>query len=85
MKAVLESCAALRYLADNPRPSGGESTYNTAHLHQLADQLRLEFNTIVVRLPAGLAKNIKDEGYYRAVCDMMDCIREAGGKMEGDE
>ena len=89
MSVVNEVYTALVYLADNPRPSGGEARYNTAHLYQLANQLRLEalkeFNTPIVRLPADLAKNIKDEGYYRAVCDMMDCIREAGGKMQGDE
>lgn len=89
MSVINEVYSALVYLADNPRPCGGEERYNTAHLYQLASQLRLEalkqFNTPAVSLPAGLAKNIKDEGYYRAICDMMDCIRAAGGKMEGDE
>lgn len=81
---------ALVYLANNPRPSGGEETYNTAHLYQLATMLRHEVMTSVkpqleVKLPEGLSKNITDDGYYRAVCDMMDCIRAAGGKMEGDD
>ncbi len=31
--------AALRYLADNPRPIGGESSFNTAHLYQLAREV----------------------------------------------
>jgi hypothetical protein len=31
--------AALRYLADNPRPSAGEATYNSAHLFQLAEEV----------------------------------------------
>jgi hypothetical protein len=31
--------SALRYLAGHPRPSGGESTYNSAHLFQLADEM----------------------------------------------
>ncbi|WP_185667918.1 hypothetical protein [Kluyvera sichuanensis] len=31
--------AALRYLAENERPSGGESTFNTAHLYQLAREV----------------------------------------------
>lgn len=31
--------AALRYLAENERPSGGESTFNTAHLYQLAREI----------------------------------------------
>jgi len=31
--------AALRYLAENDRPSGGESLYNAAHLYQIAAEL----------------------------------------------
>lgn len=31
--------AALRYLADNERPSGGEERFNCAHLYQLADEI----------------------------------------------
>ncbi|MCQ3893775.1 DUF551 domain-containing protein [Klebsiella quasipneumoniae] len=31
--------AALRYLAENPRPIGGESSFNTAHLYQLAREV----------------------------------------------
>lgn len=31
--------AALRYLAENPRPRGGESSFNTAHLYQLAREI----------------------------------------------
>ncbi|MBK3780356.1 hypothetical protein G3A43_08800 [Paraburkholderia aspalathi] len=30
---------ALRYLADHPRPSAGEASYNSAHLFQLADEV----------------------------------------------
>lgn len=30
---------ALRYLADNERPSYGEESFNSMHLHQLADDL----------------------------------------------
>lgn len=33
--------AALRYLAENPRPIGGESSFNTAHLYQLAREVEL--------------------------------------------
>lgn len=88
MSAIENAIGALMYLAENPRPVGGECTYNSLHLRQIIDQLqRLTGPSIKgnVKLPASLAKNIKDEGYYRAVCDMMDCIRAAGGKMEGDE
>lgn len=30
---------ALRYLANHPRPSGGEARFNAAHLFQLADEI----------------------------------------------
>ena len=33
--------AALRYLAENQRPRGGESSFNTAHLYQLAREIEL--------------------------------------------
>ncbi len=33
--------AALRYLAENPRPVGGESSFNTAHLYQLAREIEI--------------------------------------------
>lgn len=33
--------AALRYLAENPRPIGGESSFNTAHLYQMAREIEL--------------------------------------------
>ncbi|EOD6527539.1 DUF551 domain-containing protein [Klebsiella pneumoniae] len=33
--------AALRYLAESPRPIGGESSFNTAHLYQLAREIEL--------------------------------------------
>lgn len=32
---------ALRYLAENPRPIGGESSFNTTHLYQLAREIEL--------------------------------------------
>lgn len=33
--------AALRYLAENPQPIGGESSFNTAHLYQMAREIEL--------------------------------------------
>lgn len=33
--------SALRYLAENPRPIGGESSFNTVHLYQLAREIEL--------------------------------------------
>ncbi|AXN57894.1 hypothetical protein [Acinetobacter phage ABPH49] len=85
--AIREAISALRYLAKHERPVGGESLFNSAHLEQLAQQLvPVQYEVgFVVQLPKGLAKNIKDDGYYRGVCDMMDCVRAAGSKMVGDE
>ena len=31
--------AALRYLASKPRPSGGNESFNSEHLYQLADEI----------------------------------------------
>lgn len=33
--------AALRYLAENPRPIGGNSPYNTEHLYDLAREIEI--------------------------------------------
>lgn len=33
---------ALRYLAEHPKPIGGEQPYNSAHLLQIADELERE-------------------------------------------
>lgn len=30
---------ALKYLAENPRPNGGQQAFNSEHLHQLANEL----------------------------------------------
>ena len=37
--SVRQAQEALRYLANNPRPNGGEERYNAAHLLQIADEL----------------------------------------------
>lgn len=37
---------ALRYLAEHDRPSGGEQSYNSAHLHQIAQDLETSFEQI---------------------------------------
>lgn len=37
--------AALRYLAENPRPIGGSSTYNTEHLYDLAREIEVTAGT----------------------------------------
>lgn len=37
---------ALRYLAENERPTVGESFYNTIHLYQLADEIEAAYMTI---------------------------------------
>lgn len=37
--SITQAQKALRYLANNPRPNGGEESYNAAHLLQIADEL----------------------------------------------
>ena len=37
---------ACRYLAENERPAGGEQKFNSAHLHQIADELDKEMTAI---------------------------------------
>lgn len=37
--------AALRYLAENPRPIGGSSSYNTEHLYNLAREIEIVAGT----------------------------------------
>jgi hypothetical protein len=41
---------ALRYLANNSRPPGGQSLYNTEHLLQIADEVEKEMLTIQTTL-----------------------------------
>jgi hypothetical protein len=38
--SVQSAIEALRYLAQNPRPNGGEDQFNSAHLLMLADELQ---------------------------------------------
>ena len=41
--SVYHAIAALRYLANNDRPSGGEDTFNSVHLLQIAKELQTAF------------------------------------------
>ena len=43
--------AALRYLADNDRPGGGEQTFNAAHLFQLASEVERMASTPLYAAP----------------------------------
>jgi len=45
--------AALRYLANNERPTGGQQEYNAEHLFQLADELESAFQRDYSRGEAG--------------------------------
>lgn len=71
----LNSCnksvpAALRYLAENPRPIGGESSFNTAHLYQLAREIELMAEAPLYRhaQPASVVPN------NRAITQHFDAI-----------
>lgn len=44
--------AALRYLANHPRPSGGEQRYNAEHLYQLAGEIERMAKTPLYARPA---------------------------------
>ncbi|MFO3675742.1 hypothetical protein ACKWMZ_26655 [Pseudomonas protegens] len=44
--------AALRYLANHPRPSGGEQRYNAEHLYQLAGEIERMAKTPLYTRPA---------------------------------
>lgn len=45
--------AALRYLAENERPFGGESRFNAAHLYQLAREIEFQPTTAPAKLARG--------------------------------
>jgi len=49
--------AALRYLAENPRPIGGNSPYNTEHLYDLAREIEIAASHSPVTQP--VAKKLK--------------------------
>lgn len=55
--------AALRYLAENPRPIGGESSFNTAHLYQLAREIELMAEAPLYRhaQPAPVVPAVSDD------------------------
>lgn len=45
--AFVQAMAALRYLANNPRPAGGQESFNTEHLLQITNNLQKSVNTLV--------------------------------------
>ena len=48
--------AALRYLANNKRPNGGEERFNSAHLYQLADEIERMARLPLYTAPAPAAQ-----------------------------
>lgn len=48
--------AALRYLANNPRPQGGQSDFNAEHLYQLAAEIERMARTPLYTAPQVEAK-----------------------------
>lgn len=70
--------AALRYLAENPRPIGGESSFNTAHLYQLAREVELMAEAPLYRhaqpapvVPNGLRLALSNAGIAAPESDEM--------------
>lgn len=55
--------SALRYLAENPRPIGGESSFNTVHLYQLAREIELMAEAPLYRhaQPASEREQVRQE------------------------
>ena len=54
--------AALRYLANNPRPQGGQSDFNAEHLYQLAAEIERMARTPLYTAPQVEAKRQTGEG-----------------------
>ncbi len=65
--------AALRYLAENPRPIGGESSFNTAHLYQLAREIELMAEATLYRhaQPAPVVPENCVTAEHRRVIEML--------------
>ncbi|ENT2836526.1 DUF551 domain-containing protein [Klebsiella michiganensis] len=63
--------AALRYLAENERPFGGESRFNAAHLYQLAREIELMAEDPLYR-HAQPAPVVPDELNTRTANDVMN-------------
>lgn len=89
--------AALRYLADNPRPAGGNSSYNAEHLIALAHEIQLTANQtkrLTVKLSADKEPEQEVSGYdgaefYRAGWNARgqadrEAIRASGLEVEGE-
>jgi len=53
---------ALRYLASNPRPSGGEQPFNGEHLHQLAGEMEAAAHALAVQQAAAPANSVEFDG-----------------------
>lgn len=47
--SVRSAIEALRFLADNDRPAGGQERFNALHLKQIADELALTQERILLR------------------------------------
>lgn len=65
--------AALRYLAENPRPIGGESSFNTAHLYQLAREIESMSSVSLYR--HGQQPVVPDEMTIRDACKFVQDMR----------
>lgn len=63
------AASALLFLADHPRPIGGEHHYNSEHLMQIADELRKTSAMILAMTDArkALADEIEREGMIRSL------------------
>ncbi|HBR9410882.1 TPA: hypothetical protein L9957_005093 [Klebsiella pneumoniae] len=72
--------AALRYLAENERPFGGESRFNAAHLYQLAREIELMAEAPLYRhtQPVPVVPDFK-----KLARELVDNLVDCGGLDEG--
>lgn len=75
--------AALRFLAENKRPFGGESRFNAAHLYQLAREIELMAEAPLYRhaQPAPVVPVVPD--FKKLARELVDNLVDCGGLDEG--
>lgn len=63
--AVRVAAEAVKYLAEHPRPSGGQERYNSEHLHQVADELQRTLAYMKSFAPSAIGRDLQDAKRYR--------------------
>lgn len=73
------ACRALRFLANHPRPAGGEDIFNAAHLFQIADEVEKALRDDLTVAPGD------DDLTFGSLLDTMirRCFERAGSRHAG--